>query len=38
MVQLIQTASGSAVTAITHGGDKVEQGLAKTTESLQVFT
>lgn len=37
MVKLIQTASGSAVKAITTGGDKVEQGLAKTTESLHVF-
>ncbi|MCZ8539229.1 methyl-accepting chemotaxis protein [Psychrobacillus psychrodurans] len=37
MVQLIRTASGSAVKAITTGGDKVEQGLAKTTESLNVF-
>ena len=37
MVQLIQSASGSAVKAITTGGDKVEQGLAKTTESLHVF-
>ncbi|MEK3978400.1 methyl-accepting chemotaxis protein [Psychrobacillus sp. FSL K6-2836] len=37
MVQLIQSASGSAVKAISTGGDKVEQGLAKTTESLNVF-
>lgn len=37
MVQLIQSASGSAVIAITTGGDKVERGLAKTTESLNVF-
>ena len=37
MVQLIQSASGSAVKAITNGGDKVEQGLAKTNESLNVF-
>ncbi|WP_427138377.1 methyl-accepting chemotaxis protein [Psychrobacillus psychrodurans] len=37
MVQLIHTASGSAVKAITTGGNKVEQGLAKTTESLNVF-
>ena len=37
MVQLIQSASGSAVKAITTGGDKVEQGLAKTNESLNVF-
>jgi len=37
MVQLIQSASGSAVKAITTGGDKVEKGLAKTTESLTVF-
>lgn len=37
MVQLIHSASGSAVIAITTGGDKVEQGLAKTTESLNVF-
>ena len=37
MVQLIHNASGSAVKAITTGGDKVEQGLAKTTESLNVF-
>ncbi|MCZ8531787.1 methyl-accepting chemotaxis protein [Psychrobacillus psychrodurans] len=37
MVQLIHTASGSAVKAITTGGAKVEQGLAKTTESLNVF-
>lgn len=37
MVQLIHSASGSAVKAITTGGDKVEQGLAKTTESLNVF-
>ena len=36
-LNLIQTASGSAVKAITTGGDKVEQGLAKTTESLHVF-
>ncbi|MFJ8064153.1 methyl-accepting chemotaxis protein [Psychrobacillus sp. NPDC096426] len=38
MVQMIQTASGDAVKAITVGGDKVEAGLAKTTESLHVFT
>ena len=38
MVQLIQSASGSAVKAITNGGDKVEQGLAKTNESLNVFS
>ncbi|MFJ7825252.1 methyl-accepting chemotaxis protein [Psychrobacillus sp. NPDC096623] len=37
MVQMIQTASGDAVKAITVGGDKVEEGLAKTTDSLQVF-
>ncbi|QUG40804.1 methyl-accepting chemotaxis protein [Psychrobacillus sp. INOP01] len=37
MVQLIQAASSSAVKAITSGGDKVEEGLAKTTESLNVF-
>ena len=37
MVQLIQSASGSAVKAITTGGDKVEEGIAKTTESLNVF-
>lgn len=37
MVQLIQAASGSAVKAITSGGDKVEEGLSKTTESLNVF-
>lgn len=37
MVKLIQTASGSAVKAITTGGDKVELGLSKTTESLHVF-
>ncbi|MFJ7970449.1 methyl-accepting chemotaxis protein [Psychrobacillus sp. NPDC096389] len=38
MVDMIQTASGDAVKAITAGGDKVEDGLAKTTESLHVFT
>ncbi|SER65065.1 methyl-accepting chemotaxis protein [Psychrobacillus sp. OK032] len=38
MVQMIQTASGGAVKAITTGGDKVEDGLAKTTESIHVFT
>ncbi|SDM43553.1 methyl-accepting chemotaxis protein [Psychrobacillus sp. OK028] len=38
MVQMIQTASGDAVKAITVGGDKVEDGLAKTTDSLHVFT
>ena len=37
MVKLIQSASGSAVKAISTGGDKVEQGLSKTTESLAVF-
>lgn len=37
MVQLIQSASGDAVKAITAGGDKVEEGLSKTTESLHVF-
>lgn len=37
MVQLIQTASSSAVKAITSGGEKVEEGLAQTTESLNVF-
>lgn len=37
MVQLIQAASNSAVKAITTGGDKVEEGLSKTTESLNVF-
>lgn len=37
MVQLIQSASGDAVKAITTGGDKVEDGLSKTTESLHVF-
>ncbi|MEK4484817.1 methyl-accepting chemotaxis protein [Psychrobacillus sp. FSL H8-0484] len=37
MVQLIQSASGDAVKAITVGGDKVEEGLSKTTESLHVF-
>ncbi|TQR17638.1 methyl-accepting chemotaxis protein [Psychrobacillus soli] len=37
MVQLIQSASGEAVKAITTGGAKVEDGLAKTTESIQVF-
>ena len=38
MVEMIQTASGDAVKAITVGGDKVEDGLAKTNESLHVFT
>ncbi|MFJ5769147.1 methyl-accepting chemotaxis protein [Psychrobacillus sp. NPDC093180] len=38
MIEMIQTASGDAVKAITVGGDKVEDGLSKTTESLQVFT
>lgn len=38
MVQMIQTASGDAVKAITVGGDKVENGFAKTNESLHVFT
>ncbi|SER65038.1 methyl-accepting chemotaxis protein [Psychrobacillus sp. OK032] len=37
MVQLIQSASGDAVKAITTGGAKVEEGLSKTTESIQVF-
>ncbi|SFQ53618.1 methyl-accepting chemotaxis protein [Psychrobacillus psychrotolerans] len=37
MVQLIQSASGEAVLAITDGGEKVEAGIAKTTESLKVF-
>lgn len=37
MVQLIQSASGEAVKAITTGGAKVEEGLSKTTESIQVF-
>ena len=37
MVQLIQSASGKAVHAITDGGVKVEAGIAKTTESLKVF-
>ena len=37
MVQLIQVASNSAVKAITTGGDKVEEGIIKTTESLNVF-
>lgn len=37
MVLLIQTASGSAVKAITSGGEKVEEGLTQTTESLNVF-
>ncbi|MEK3994171.1 methyl-accepting chemotaxis protein [Psychrobacillus sp. FSL K6-2365] len=37
MVQLIQSASGSAVKAITTGGDKIEEGITKTTESLNVF-
>lgn len=37
MVNLIQTASSSAVKAITSGGEKVEEGLAQTTESLNVF-
>lgn len=37
MVQMIQTASGAAVKAITEGGGKVEAGLAKTNESLHVF-
>lgn len=37
MVQLIQSASGSAVKAIIAGGDKVEEGIVQTTESLNVF-
>ncbi|QUG40802.1 methyl-accepting chemotaxis protein [Psychrobacillus sp. INOP01] len=37
MVQLIQSASGDAVHAITDGGEKVEAGIAKTKESLTVF-
>lgn len=37
MVKLMQTASSSAVQAITSGGDKVEEGLTRTSESLQVF-
>ena len=37
MVQVIQSASSEAVKAITLGGEKVETGLSKTTESLSVF-
>nr|WP_144509554.1 HAMP domain-containing methyl-accepting chemotaxis protein [Bacillus sp. FJAT-22090] len=37
MVQIIQSASGDAVKAITSGGDKVADGLAKTNDSLDVF-
>ncbi|ALC86332.1 hypothetical protein AM499_11200 [Bacillus sp. FJAT-22090] len=37
MVQLIQSAAGDALKAITTGGGKVEEGLSKTTESLNVF-
>lgn len=37
MVQLIQSASSDAVHAIIDGGNKVEAGIAKTTESLTVF-
>ena len=37
MVQVIQSASGEAVKAITDGGNKVEEGLFKTNESLEVF-
>ncbi|SOB94051.1 methyl-accepting chemotaxis protein [Ureibacillus xyleni] len=37
MVQQIQSASSEAVQAIVIGGDKVDQGLSKTNESLEVF-
>jgi methyl-accepting chemotaxis protein len=37
MVQLIQNASTNAVKAITSGGEKVQEGLNKTNESLSVF-
>ncbi|WP_442853795.1 methyl-accepting chemotaxis protein [Bacillus sp. FJAT-22090] len=37
MVQMIQEASSEAVQAITDGGGKVEAGISKTTESLDVF-
>lgn len=37
MVQMIQEASSEAVQAITDGGVKVEAGISKTTESLDVF-
>jgi len=38
MVKLIQNASATAVKAITSGGDKVVEGLTRTSESLQVFS
>ena len=37
-VQLIQNASHQAVQAIQQGGEKVEDGLQKTVESIDVFT
>ncbi|MEI4769616.1 HAMP domain-containing methyl-accepting chemotaxis protein [Psychrobacillus sp. FJAT-51614] len=37
IVQVIQSASSDAVKAITEGGGKVEAGLSKTTESMDVF-
>ncbi|TSI10114.1 methyl-accepting chemotaxis protein [Lysinibacillus sp. BW-2-10] len=37
MVQQIQNSSSEAVKTISIGGDKVEQGLCKTNESLDVF-
>ncbi|RKQ18019.1 methyl-accepting chemotaxis protein [Ureibacillus endophyticus] len=37
MVQQIQSASSEAVKVIAVGGDKVDQGLSKTSDSLEVF-
>ncbi len=37
MIQVIQASSNKAVQAIKVGGEKVEQGIIKTDESLQVF-
>ncbi|WP_391120396.1 methyl-accepting chemotaxis protein [Psychrobacillus sp. L3] len=37
MVQVIQSASNDAVKAITEGEVKVDEGLSKTTESMDVF-
>lgn len=37
MVQLIQSASTDAVQAVSTGGEKIEEGLSNTNESLSVF-
>ncbi|WP_026908146.1 methyl-accepting chemotaxis protein [Paucisalibacillus globulus] len=37
MVHLIQTASTDAVKAVSTGGERIEEGLLKTNESLSVF-